>query len=163
MANRLAEIEHLQGWLTKLKDKQGPSMKRFFTSDSTRRWFKVQAVSTEELTLCYFKTESSQSPRGWVFLRDCSSIHEETLEGGAVLVIVHPSRTMMLKGSTDTSTRTWITKLQWLLSDISFTGDEVGETKDEGPSSKQQPNAAPYKDDEGRPGSPPPSREIRYE
>ena len=85
----------MEGWLFKLKTEKA-SLSRFFTSDSNRRWFKVQMTDPgsdgPEATLTYFTKSDSKEPRGWVFLHDVTSIHEETVDGAPVLVIVHPSR-----------------------------------------------------------------------
>ena len=39
-------------------------------------------------------------------------MQEETIQGAVAMVIVHPSRTMKLKASSDQSTRSWIRRLQ---------------------------------------------------
>lgn len=150
---------NLEGWLTKLKtEKAGGTLSRFFTSDSNRRWFRIQLTESgsgddPEVTLCYYKTSESKEPRGWVFLRDVTSIHEETVDGSPVLVIVHPSRTMKLKASSNFSTLSWISKLKGLLG-VPAGAEAKQAAPDVAPAKRVIPEeAASFKDD--APLSPP--------
>lgn len=42
-------------------------------------------------------------------------MQEELIQGAVAMVIVHPSRTMKLKASSDQSTRSWIRRLQRII------------------------------------------------
>ena len=126
-----------------------------------KRWFTVQySDNTEdrELALCYFKTDRTTEPRGWLFLRDVKEISEEAAEdGNTVMVIDHPSRTMRLYAASPGQTKHWIKRLKQLVEELRHpVVVAAAEAKPSSPRRSQakhvanEDSAAQYKEDASR-------------
>jgi hypothetical protein len=69
------EVAQLEGWLIKKHSNENKSM--FSLSSESRRWFKVREVKgieEKELTLAYYASHRAKEAKGFIYLRDVTSI-----------------------------------------------------------------------------------------
>jgi len=70
------DIGLLEGWM--VKKNSGNSKSMFSLSSENKRWFKVRevkGVEETELTLAYYASHRAKEAKGFIYLRDVTSIH----------------------------------------------------------------------------------------
>ena len=122
--------ENLEGWLLKRKS----SSNAFFLSGvgagrgSNKRWFNIRevrgswgpelGVAACELALCYYKTQRTKEPDGWIYLKDVVEIFDDE----KCFTIKAHSRTMTLEGLTHADHRQWLQGLVLLCTNADSSG-----------------------------------------
>jgi hypothetical protein len=97
---------YLEGWL--LKKKSNDSSLLF--KSHNQRWFRlqdVQGADHKELALCYYQNQRESEAKGWIYMKDITSIIEEK----KAFIIISHARTMVLEATTAAEHNSWIAEL----------------------------------------------------
>jgi len=100
------DIGTLEGWMVKKNSENNKSI--FRLSSENKRWFKVRevkGVEESELTLAYYASHRAKEAKGFIYLRDVTSIHAtEDLS----ITIKSPARTINVVIETPSEHAFWL-------------------------------------------------------
>jgi hypothetical protein len=115
------EVKLLQGWLMKQKSSTNKSSFASYFSNENRRWFKVTEVvgmEDKEWTLAYYDTQRSLAAKGFIYLRDVTSLHAAD---DLSITIKSPSRIMTVIVETMSEHSVWLEGLAHLCTSATVT------------------------------------------
>ncbi len=105
------DISQLEGWMIK---RHSSNKSMFSLSSENKRWFKVREVKgieETELTLAYYASHRTKEAKGFIYLRDVTSIHAtEDLS----ITIKSPARVMTVVTETLSEHSFWLEGLAHL-------------------------------------------------
>lgn len=121
----------LTNWMQeKSAKKTGKSFGGWGTTNS--RWFTVEKAaciaggsskgSDGELAMCYYKSQTSSEPCGWIFLSDIEAVKQDPIS--CWLTICHPSRTYRIQAPERHQHQRWFSALSILCSSNAIEGQK---------------------------------------
>ena len=119
----VAILESLQGWLNKKKNLEDYKNKifRYSGSEYNKRWFKIiemKGFEEIELAIAYYGSHNDKEPKGWIYLKDVSTISDDT----EVFTLVSPQRKLELEALSKAEHKLWLQGLVNLCHKADLTG-----------------------------------------
>lgn len=103
----MVKIEDLEGWLVKYKKEKSSTLMGLFSgAESNKRWFRVIAMPSNDLAMCYFhrKTDRGAQPRGCILLSEVTRLWED----GETFTLELRSRSLVLKAESKAEHWLWL-------------------------------------------------------